>query len=133
MTGSLLTYLECPQCRRHYDANTLQTICGPCDSPLLPRYDLDAARRLDRDELARRRGGLWRWRELLPVQDARHIVTLGEGDTPVLAAPRTGAEIGLRRLYIKDESGNPTGSFKARGLSAAVSRALELGAQDLVI
>jgi threonine synthase len=76
---------------------------------------------------------MWRWRELLPVRDPQHVVSLGEGDTPLLAVPRLGARAGFRRLLLKDEGTNPTGSFKARGLSAAVSRARELGVRALAI
>jgi threonine synthase len=76
---------------------------------------------------------MWRWRELLPVYDPAHIVTLGEGDTPLLPAPRLGAQLGLRRLYVKEEGLNPTGSFKARGLAAAISKAKELGVQKVII
>ena len=133
MTGSLLAYLECPECRQHHDADTLQTICKPCNSPLVPRYDLSAAQRLDRDTVAARPGGLWRWRELLPVRSVENIVSLGEGRTPLLSLPRLGAALDLPHLYVKEEGGNPTGSFKARGLSAAVSRARELGVREFVI
>jgi threonine synthase len=133
-TGSYLTHLECPECGQYFDAHHTQTICRACNSPLLPRYDLAAARQhLDREELERRRGSMWRWRELLPVIEVEHIVTLGEGSTPVLALPRLGADLGLTQLFIKDEAGNPTGSFKARGMSAAVSRAHELGVHDVVV
>jgi threonine synthase len=76
---------------------------------------------------------MWRWSALLPVQDPAHIVTLGEGGTPMLHLPRIGSQLGLPRLYVKDESFNPTGSFKARGLSAAVSMTLELGVERLII
>jgi threonine synthase len=76
---------------------------------------------------------MWRWRELLPVRDARHVVSLGEGDSPLLPAPRLGALAGLKRLLLKDEGSNPTGSFKARGISAAVSRARELGVKAVAL
>jgi threonine synthase len=132
-TGSLLTWLECPECRQRFDPDRVQSICTACRSPLLARYDLQAARRIDRDALAARPGGLWRWRELLPVRALAWCLTLGEGATPLLAAPRAGARIGLPLLAIKDESGNPTGTFKARGLAVAVARAAELGLEDLVI
>ena len=76
---------------------------------------------------------MWRWRELLPVHNQNCIISLGEGDTPLLLVPRLGAYVGLRQLYVKDESQNPTGTFKARGLSAAVSRAIELGIRKMII
>jgi len=92
-----------------------------------------AARTLSREVVAARPRGMWRWRELLPVRDARNVVSLGEGDSPLLPAPRLGALAGLKRLLLKDEGSNPTGSFKARGISAAVSRARELGVKDVAL
>lgn len=129
-----LTHLECPECRRHFDVDRLQTICQDCNSPLLARYDLEKARRtLDPFAAGSRPRGLWRWAELLPVGAENNRLTLGEGDTPLLPAPRLGRVVGVKNLTIKDESGNPTGSFKARGLAVAVSRAAELGVRHLVI
>jgi threonine synthase len=129
-----LTELRCSQCGRNYDAGKLQTYCLDCQAPLLPVYDLEKAREhLDRDAFQIRPAGMWRWQELLPVDDPAHIISLGEGDTPLLRAGRLGDELGLSNLFIKDESLNPTGSFKARGLSAAVSKAYELGVHKLII
>jgi threonine synthase len=100
----------------------------------LARYDLEAARTaLTPASLAGRPRGLWRWHELLPVLDPIYQVSLGEGDSPLLSAPRLGAAVGLPGLYIKDESNQPTGSFKARGLCVAVAKALELGLREFVI
>ena len=83
---SYLSHLDCPECARVHSADELQTVCSHCGSPLLARYDLSqAAAHVDRDALAARSNELWRWRELLPVQDASCIVTLGEGGTPTLA------------------------------------------------
>ena len=131
---SFLSHLECSRCGRAFDAAQLQTFCADCQAPLLARYDLAAARRsLDRDAFGRRGRGMWRWHELLPVLDQANIVALGEGDTPLLHLPRLGAELGLSRLMVKEESLNPTGTFKARGLSAAVSKAQELGVRRLII
>jgi len=131
---SYLLDLVCPECGTHFSADALQTFCRGCASPLLARYDLArAAAALDRAEVGARPRGMWRWRELLPVRDAAHIVTLGEGDCPLLTLPRLGAALGLSTLTVKDESCNPTGSFKARGMAAAVSRALELGVKELVV
>jgi threonine synthase len=104
-----------------------------CGAPLLARYDMDAARAWSRDSLAAREPSMWRYRELMPLFDGEAPVTLGEGWTPLPHAPRLGAALGLRKLYIKDESLNPTNSFKARGLSAAVTRAHHLGATILSI
>jgi threonine synthase len=131
---STLTHLECPECSRRYDSRRRQTVCRECNSPLLARYDLEQARRtLSLEAAGRRPRGIWRWAELLPVLDATHRVTLGEGDTPLVPAPRLGGSIGMNHLSVVDESGNPTGSFKARGLAVAVSKAIELGIRDFVI
>jgi threonine synthase len=100
----------------------------------MARYDLDSARReLDRDFFRRRPRGMWRWHELLPVYMPKNRINLGEGDTPTLSLPHLGARLGLSRLYVKDESLNPTGSFKARGLAAAISKAKELGQTKVII
>jgi threonine synthase len=105
-----------------------------CGKPLLVRYDLErAARSLTRESLEGRRADLWRYREVLPVGHEENIVSLGEGWTPLLPAARLGESLGLRRLFIKDESQNPTQSFKARGMAAAVSMAKELGARKLAV
>jgi threonine synthase len=133
-TGSTLSHLQCSACGRQHDPERLQTLCPDCGKVLLARYDLErAARTLSPEAVARRPRGMWRWRELLPVRDWRHVVSLGEGDSVLLPAPRLGLQSGLKRLFLKDESSNPTGSFKARGLSAAVSRAQELGVREVAI
>ena len=134
---SALTYLEhleCSSCGRYYDANTVQTFCLDCQAPLLVRYDLKTARQsIDRDEIRRRPSGMWRWHEVLPVRSIENIISLGEGDAPLLYLSRLGNQLGLSQLYVKDESLNPTGSFKARGLSAAISKAKELGIRKVII
>jgi threonine synthase len=131
---SLLTHLECTRCGRTYDADVLQSLCPDDGCVLYARYDLARARReLEREAVAARAPGLWQLPELLPVRDLANIVTLGEGGTPLLPVPRLGARLGFSQLYIKEEGTNPTGSFKARGLAAAVSRAKELGARALTI
>ncbi len=104
-----------------------------CGAPLLARYDLDAARSWTRESLAAREPSMWRYRELMPLVGDEQPVTLGEGWTPLIHAKRLGRELGLDRLYVKDESLNPTNSFKARGLSAAVTRAHHLGATALSV
>jgi threonine synthase len=101
--------------------------------PLLARYDLTAARAWTRESLSGRVASMWRYHELMPLLDTETPVTLGEGWTPLIPAPRLGAALGLSNLLIKDESLNPTNSFKARGLSAAVTRAFHLGARILSI
>lgn len=131
---SLLTDLECTRCGHRYDADTLQTLCPDDGGVLYARYDLDRGRReLDRDAVSARAPGMWQIPELMPVRDSANIVSLGEGGTPLLAAPRLGGQLGFRNLYVKDEGLNPTGSFKARGLSAAVSKAKELGVRRFTI
>ncbi|MCQ3938609.1 MAG: threonine synthase [Chloroflexi bacterium] len=131
---SFLEGLNCSGCGKKYAANQVHTFCTECQSTLLVEYDLDAARRqTDRDEVSRRHKGMWRWHEVLPVLDERNQVTLGEGDTALLPMSSLGSALGLRRLYVKEESSNPTGSFKARGLSAAISKAKELGIKKVII
>src|SRR5919199_5689485 len=128
MTRSTLTHLECGACGAVYPPDRLINLCPACNRPLLAHYDLQAAARtLTKGSLQTRGASMWRYEEVLPVQDAAAILSLGEGWTPLMHAHRLGKEIGCPRTYIKDEALNPTGSFKARGLSAAVSRAYELG------
>lgn len=134
MTISFLSHLQCSGCGRQYSHAEIHTFCPDCQSPLLSLYDLAAARQqVDRDEITRRKKGMWRWSELLPVLKAENQIFLGEGDTPLLSLPRLGKTLGLSQLYVKDESSNPTGSFKARGLAAAVSKAKELGVEKVII
>ncbi|MCX4474119.1 Threonine synthase [Micromonospora sp. MW-13] len=122
-----LTHLECPRCGRAYPASELQNLCE-CGSPLLARYDLAAvADAVTPERFTLRPADLWRYRELLPVADPRHVTTLGEGWTPLLRVPSYGARIGIPDLVVKDEGLIPTGSFKARGAAVGVSRARELG------
>jgi len=134
MMPSYITHLECSGCNKHYDHREVHTFCPICQSPLLSVYDLEQARlKVDRDEITRRKKGMWRWRELLPVLEEENQVFLGEGDTPLLSLPRLEKQLGLSNLYVKDESSNPTGTFKARGLGAAVSKAKELGVEKVII
>jgi threonine synthase len=133
-TRSTLTHLEGALSGETYPADELIGLDPADGRPLLARYDIEkAARTLTDASLAERRtGGMWRWAELLPVRDRRHVVYLGEGDTPLLAQPRLGEALGVPRLVTKAEGLNPTGSFKARGMAAAVSRAVELGATSFI-
>jgi threonine synthase len=129
-----VTHLECGACNLRHEARLLHNLCVECGKPLLVRYDLErAARSLTKESLKGRRPDLWRYREVLPVEAEENVVTLGEGWTPLLPAPRLAARVGLRRLRIKDESQTPTQSFKARGMAAAVSMARELGARKLAV
>jgi threonine synthase len=129
-----VTHLECAACHLAHEARRLLNLCRECGKPLLVRYDLEkAGRTLTRESLAGRRADLWRYHEVLPVDYDENIVSLGEGWTPLLRARRLGKQLGIDQLYIKDESQNPTQSFKARGMSVAVSMAKELGAQKLAV
>jgi threonine synthase len=134
VTGSTLSHLEGSLSRRTYDAGHLSGLDPADGKPLLARYDLsNAPSKLTRASLAERTtGGLWRWRELLPVQSWDFVMHMGEGSTPLGRARRLGAKLGLSNLLLKRESLNPTGSFKARGMAVAVSRAAELGVGHLV-
>ena len=127
-----LTKLTCTACGTDHDHRKLQNLCTKCAKPLYPQYDLVAASRtLTKEALRTRVKSLWRYREVLPVLDEADIVTLGEGWTPLLPAPRLGARHGMKHLYIKDEAQNPTASFKARGMTAAVTMAKQLGAKKV--
>jgi threonine synthase len=129
-----VTHLECAACGARHEARRLHNLCVECGKPLLVRYDLEqAARTLTKESLKGRRADLWRYLEVLPVEREENIVSLGEGFTPTLRAARLGERLGLKQLYIKDESQNPTQSFKARGMATAVSMALELGARKLAV
>jgi len=131
---SFFTHLECsvPCGAPVRNPRERHFLCS-CGAPLLARYDLDQARGWSRDTLKGRVATMWRYREMLPIYDGESPVTLGEGYTPLFHARRLGASIGLNRLYIKDESLNPTNSFKARGQSAAITRAKYLGATTIAL
>ncbi len=133
-TRSTLTHLECGKCGATYPADRLMNLCPACQRPLLARYDLArAAQTLTPAALQGRPANLWRYEEVLPVMRSEAMIQLGEGWTPLLHAHRLGEAIGCPDTWIKDESLNPTGSFKARGLCLGVSRAWELGAKELAI
>ena len=131
---SLFSHLECsvPCGAAALDPHGRHHLCS-CGAPLLARYDLDRARGWSRDTLPGREPNMWRYRELMPLFDGEEPVTLGEGFTPLVHATSLGATLGLSRLYIKDESLNPTNSFKARGQSAAITRAKYLGASTIAL
>jgi threonine synthase len=129
-----VTHLECAACGLRHEARRLHNLCVECGKPLLVRYDLKAAAAsLTKEALKGRDSNLWRYHEVLPVENDEHIVSLGEGFTPLVHASRLGAQLGLSELYIKDEGQNPTQSFKARGMATAVSMAKELGVQKLAV
>lgn len=135
MGSSYFTHLECSsECGAGpFDPRELHFLCPSCKLPMLARYDLKAARAWKRESLNERAPNMWRYRELMPLLAEDEPVTLGEGFTPLLHAKRLGATLGLERLLIKDESLNPTNSFKARGLSAAISRARALRAETVFL
>ncbi|WP_158796903.1 threonine synthase [Pedobacter sp. L105] len=133
MKFSLIEDLQCPACGTRYPADVIQTVClvESCRSSLFASYDLPLS--LNPEALfAGRPSTMWRYHEFLPVTDPAHIVTLGEGFTPILPLKNLRFEDNENEIIWKDESGNPTGSFKARGISAAVSKAKELGITDIV-
>jgi threonine synthase len=130
---SFVTHLECSACRKFFPADQLINLCV-CGMPLMVKYDLERVKTVLRPgQLPHRPGSMWRYQELLPASRPEEIVSLGEGLTPLLGAKSLAAQLGLKELWIKDESCNPTGSFKARGLSVAVTMARALGARKLAI
>ena len=135
MTGTYFTHLECSvPCGAPSRSRSERHHLCDCGAPLLARYDLAAAAKgWSRDSLAAREPSMWRYRELMPLLEGEAPVTLGEGWTPMMHTKRLGAAVGMSELYVKDESLNPTNSFKARGLSAAVTRAFHLGVDALSI
>ena len=135
MGSSYFTHLECGNAcgAGPFDPRERHFLCPSCSLPLLARYDLKAAREWKKESLAGREPNMWRYREMMPLLPGETPVTLGEGFTPLLHAHRLGAALGLDRLFIKDESLNPTQSFKARGQSAAITRAKALGATTICL
>jgi threonine synthase len=130
---SFITHLECARCGKRHEAGQIHNLCE-CGSPLLVSYDLRrASRELQLQNLKSRSPDLWRYREVLPVTRESSRVCLGEGYTPLMLARRLGDKLGLPNLYLKDESQNPTGSFKARGMAVAVSMARDLGIRRLAV
>lgn len=131
--SNTLTHLECSLCSRSFDAGKVHNLCA-CGGPLLVRYDLEKLRcTWSREHIASGPHSMWRYAPVLPPTRQSSIISLGEGMTPLVHAARLGRRLGADELWIKDEGLNPTGSFKARGLSAAVSMAVELGIQKLAI
>ncbi|HSI88426.1 MAG TPA: threonine synthase [Pyrinomonadaceae bacterium] len=130
-----VTHLECANCGKHFEARKPHGLCTECGKPLLVRYDLQAAARtLSPRTLAERESSLWRYREVLPVDDWNNVVSFGEGWTPLIRANRLAGTLPIEvDLYIKDEGQNPTQSFKARGMAAAVSMAKEFGFKKLAV
>ena len=131
---SFVSHVECTVCGHRHDAKRTLTVCEACGQMLAVRYDLERVKgAVTREALRGRPPGMYRFRELTPLDDREEPVTLGEGGTPLLALPRLAAHLGLRHVWGKDEGQNPTGSFKARGLGMAITRARTLGARGFVI
>lgn len=130
-----VTHLECALCGLRHEANVIQNLCVECGKPLLVRYDLaTAAETLSPDSLKGRISSLWRYREVLPVVDDANIVSLGEGWTPIFDAESVAATLPVKvNLLIKDEGQNPTQSFKARGMTAAITMANEFGVRKVAV
>jgi threonine synthase len=131
---SFLAHVECTVCGHRHDAKRLLTVCERCGQMLAARYDLTrVATRVTKDALRARSAGMYRFRELTPLDDGEEPVTLGEGGTPLLPLPRLASHLGLAQLLAKDEGQNPTGTFKARGLGMAITRARTLGARGFLV
>jgi threonine synthase len=125
---NFVTHLECALCQTRHDAGAVQNLCTACQRPLWVKYDLQAmGRALSKEALNDRPAGLWRYQEMLPMRDSSKVVSLGETMTPILETRRLGAHFGVKNLWVKDESRLPTGSFKARGMALAISKANEFG------
>ncbi len=131
---SYITHLECSKCGKRFDADIVQTVCDTCGKPLFARYNLEAVRKaVSPKDLVGREASMWRYWELLPVKKRENIVSLGEGWTPLTRVRRLGKAVELADLRVKDEGIIPTGTFKARGLAMAVSKAKELGIKRLAL
>jgi threonine synthase len=131
---TFVTHIECSICSAHHEPDHLLTVCERCGQMLAVRYDLPrVAAHVSKDALRSRPPGMYRFRELTPLGTAETPLTLGEGSTPVMLVPRLADYFGLRHVWAKDEGQNPTGSFKARGLGMAITRARTLGARGFMI
>ncbi|MCP4725928.1 MAG: threonine synthase [bacterium] len=128
-----LTHIECTKCEKTYSDEEVLFLCE-CGAPLFAKYDMDKVKdHLKKDDLVRRTPDMWRYREMMPITNEENILNLGEGFTPLFHTKSLGEEIGLKNLYLKDEGLNPTASFKARGLGAAISKANELGMKKICL
>lgn len=133
MTYSYVSHLYCPKCENTYSTKEVNQLCE-CGSPLLVAYKMDELKEAFKPEdLVNRKPDLWRYHELLPVEDQQYAVTLGEGMTPMLHMKKTGKQMGIRNLFMKDEGLIPSGSFKSRGAAVGVSKAKEVGVRELAM
>src|SRR6266699_4237170 len=131
---SFVSHLECANCGQRYEAGQVHNLCTACQRPLWVRYDLAAWKKaLPREKLKDRPATLWRYLEMLPIKDQTKIVSLDEGVTPLLETKRLAAAFGVQSLFIKDESRLPTGSFKARGMALAISKANEFAIKKVAV
>ena len=129
-----VTHLECANCGQRYDPKQAHNLCTACQRPLWVRYDLAALKRaFTKQSLLGRPPTLWRYLEMLPVREPADIVSLTETVTPILETKRLAAEFGMKRLFVKDESRLPTGSFKSRGMAMALSKAKEFGIRRVAV
>ena len=133
-TNSTFSHLECSKCGIKYSKNELHNLSPCCTLPLFPKYDLEKAKSiLHKRDLKSRESNMWRYREIMPVEFKENIISLGEGWTPLVQANRLGELKGFSNLYLKNESINPTGSFKDRGMSVAISKAREFHLKNIAI
>ncbi len=130
-SGSLVKSLYCSNCSQVYDFNELQTFATCCEKPLLFSYALE--KNIPRTILNGTNQSIWKYASFLPILNSKNIVSLGEGLTPILKIEKIAALLNIEHVYFKDETGNPTGSFKARGISVAVSKLKELGVKKCII
>jgi len=132
---SLLNKIVCTECGSEYNANESHNLCTSCGKVLFPQYDLEKAKEfLSKDQIQQKKVyNIWRLNEIMPVNNSKYRISLGEGWTPIIKINNYGKSIGLKNLFIKDEGQNPTGTFKSRGLCAAVAKGLELGVKDFVM
>ncbi|UFP95183.1 threonine synthase [Gloeobacter morelensis] len=131
---AFISHLVCPRCGSRFDPHKAHNLCTACASPLLAEYDLEKVQSaVDKATLARRGESMWRYLELLPVVDPTHIVSFGEGFTPLLSIAALTRDWGLEAVWLKDDGLNPTGSFKARGASCGISKARELGIREVAL
>ena len=133
-TNSTFSHLECSKCGVKYSKTELHNLSPCCTLPLFPQYDLEKAKSiLHKKDLKSRESNMWRYREIMPVEFKENIISLGEGWTPLVQANRLGELKGFSNLYLKNESINPTGSFKDRGMSVAISKAREFHLKNIAI
>jgi threonine synthase len=119
------SHLQCHQCGTQFDKNMIQNFCHQCTQPLVAKYDLHKS--LKKETTISQRYDMWRYAALLPLENLNNAIMLGEGWTPLLTLKKTASYLDIKRVHIKEEGLNPTGSFKARGIGMAVSKAKEMG------